>query len=229
MRCAGETAHGLRTRALIVLLWRAGLRIGEALALAESVARGAVLVRRGKGGKRREVGMDACGWQHLEHWLALRIEMPVGALLCVINGPTPGRPWAASAARTCLRELAVPAGVRRRFAPHQLRVTPTRSRWHGKACRSMSSQHDYARMLLARARPHDRESARDLLNQALVTYRELGMETHAAGAVPTTRWGARALGPQTGSSHPKWTVTGDPRRASARKRRGACCLPCVAE
>jgi site-specific recombinase XerD len=63
MRCAGEPAHGLRTRALIVVLWRAGLRISEALALAESdldVARGAVLVRRGK---RREVGMDAWGWQ----------------------------------------------------------------------------------------------------------------------------------------------------------------------
>jgi integrase len=36
MRCAGQTAHGLRVRALIVVLWRAGLRIGEALALAES-------------------------------------------------------------------------------------------------------------------------------------------------------------------------------------------------
>jgi site-specific recombinase XerD len=124
MRCAGETAHGLRARALIVVLWRAGLRISEALALAESdldVARGAVLVRRGKGGKRREVGMDAWGWQHLERWLGLRVEMPVGALLCVINGPTAGRPWAAPAARTCLRQLAVLAGVRRRFAPHQLR------------------------------------------------------------------------------------------------------------
>jgi site-specific recombinase XerD len=61
MRVAGGTAHGLRTRALIVVLWRAGLRISEALALAESDldrARGGVLVRRGKGGKRRQVGMD---------------------------------------------------------------------------------------------------------------------------------------------------------------------------
>ena len=54
------------------------------------------------------------------------------------------------------------------------------------------TQHDYARMLLARARTHDRESARDRLDQALVTYRELGMETPTAGAVPTTRTGARA-------------------------------------
>ena len=36
MRCAGGTPHGLRTRALIVLMWRAGLRVSEALALTES-------------------------------------------------------------------------------------------------------------------------------------------------------------------------------------------------
>jgi hypothetical protein len=36
MRCAGDRRTGLRTRALIILLWRAGLRISEALAFAES-------------------------------------------------------------------------------------------------------------------------------------------------------------------------------------------------
>ncbi|MGB6425378.1 MAG: tyrosine-type recombinase/integrase [Solirubrobacterales bacterium] len=36
-------------------------------------------------------------------------------------GPTRGRPWSATAARAQLRRLAVQAGVRRRFAPHQLR------------------------------------------------------------------------------------------------------------
>jgi integrase len=61
MRAAGQTADGTRLRALIVVLWRAGLRISEALALAESdidPERGAILVRHGKGDKRREVGMD---------------------------------------------------------------------------------------------------------------------------------------------------------------------------
>ncbi len=60
MRCAGDTPHGLRTRALVVVLWRAGLRISEALSLAESdldPSRGSILVRAGKGGKRREVEM----------------------------------------------------------------------------------------------------------------------------------------------------------------------------
>jgi integrase len=36
MRFAGDRPDGLRLRALMVLLWRAGLRIGEALALAAS-------------------------------------------------------------------------------------------------------------------------------------------------------------------------------------------------
>jgi Helix-turn-helix domain/Phage integrase family len=73
---------------------RAGLRISEALALAESDVdsdRGAILVRHGKGGKRREVG------------------------------PTRGRPWSAAGVRVQMHHAATQAGVRRRVAPHQLR------------------------------------------------------------------------------------------------------------
>jgi site-specific recombinase XerD len=124
MRGAGYTQHGLRARALIVLLWRAGLRVSEALALAEcdlDRSSGGVLVRRGKGGKRRQVGMDRWGWQQIEPWLNHRVALPFGALLCVIDGPTAGRPWSPSAVRVTLRQLAAGAGVRRRFAPHQLR------------------------------------------------------------------------------------------------------------
>jgi site-specific recombinase XerD len=124
MRRAGPSAYGLRTRALIVVLWRAGPRISEALALAESDldrARGAILVRRGKGGKRREVGLDRWAWEQIDPWLRLRVSLRVGALFCVVNGPTQGRPWSAAAVRETLRHLALRAGVRRRFAPHQLR------------------------------------------------------------------------------------------------------------
>jgi integrase len=72
MRAAGNGADAARLRALIVILWRAGLRIGEALDLAETDlddARGAVVVRRGKGGRRREVGMDRWAWSQLEPWI----------------------------------------------------------------------------------------------------------------------------------------------------------------
>ena len=124
MRTAGAGPDGVRLRGLIVVLWRAGLRIGEALALAETdldARRGAVLVRAGKGGKRREVGMDSWGWEQLEPWQRLRVRFPVGPLFCVIHGPTAGRNWEPASARRQLGRTAAAAGVRRRFAPHQLR------------------------------------------------------------------------------------------------------------
>lgn len=124
MRCCEDSEHGARARALIVVLWRAGLRIQEALDLNEldlDRRRGSVLVRRGKGGRRREIGMDDWGFEQLEPWLTVRRTMPVGPLFCVINGPTRGRAWQPAPARAMLRRLAARAGVRRRFAPHQLR------------------------------------------------------------------------------------------------------------
>jgi site-specific recombinase XerD len=124
MRAAGNGPDGARLRALIIVLWRAGLRISEALDLAETDldrSRGAVLVRAGKGGRRREVGMDRWAWGQLTAYLEIRATLPVGALFCVIHGPTAGRRWEASAARKQLRRTAEAAGVRRRFAPHQLR------------------------------------------------------------------------------------------------------------
>jgi integrase len=77
MRQAGDGAHGARLRALIVLLWRAGLRINEALTLTEhdlEPRAGSVLVRHGKGGRRRESAWtggagttsglgSSCGWR----------------------------------------------------------------------------------------------------------------------------------------------------------------------
>lgn len=65
--------------------------------------------------------MDHWGWEQLRPWLAAREELPVGPLSCVVEGPTHGRAWSSDAARAQLRRLAAKAGVRRRFAPHQLR------------------------------------------------------------------------------------------------------------
>jgi site-specific recombinase XerD len=78
MRQTPADGHGLRLRALIVVLWRGGLRIQEALSLIESdldPRRGSILVRAGKGNKRREVGLDTWAWSdHVAPWLARRIE-----------------------------------------------------------------------------------------------------------------------------------------------------------
>lgn len=141
MRQAGHDRHGLRVRALIAVLWRAGLRISEALALAETdidADQGSVLVRHGKGDKRRETGMDLFGFQQLAAWEAHRMLLPPGPLFCVIDGATRGRRWSATAARHELRELAASAGVR-----HVSRRTsfamPMRSNSPTRASQSTSS------------------------------------------------------------------------------------------
>ncbi|MEA2214309.1 MAG: Phage integrase family, partial [Solirubrobacteraceae bacterium] len=99
-------------------------------------AEGAILVRRGKGGKRPRSGWtdvaweqlspwlelrDRWAWEQLSPWLELRATLPVGALFCVLRGPTRGRPWASAGVRAQMHDAAARAGVRRRFAPHQLR------------------------------------------------------------------------------------------------------------
>ncbi len=124
MRHARDVRYGNRLNALIVVLWRAGLRINEALALTETdleERRGSILVRHGKNDRRRQVGMDAWGWTALAQWLTERAALPIGPLFCVITGPTAGQAWSAAAARLQLHHVALEAGVRRRFAPHQLR------------------------------------------------------------------------------------------------------------
>jgi integrase len=137
MRQASDDRHGWRLRALIAVLWRGGLRIQEALALAErdlDARRGSLLVRSGKGGRRREIGMDAWGWEQLQPWLATRIELPVGPLFCIIDGPTRGRPWSdsgsawSSAGSPC--KPACDAALRRTSS---VTLTPSSSR--ARACR----------------------------------------------------------------------------------------------
>jgi hypothetical protein len=97
MRHTAKNRHGFGLRAIIVVLWRAGLRVQHDL----DPRRGSLLVRRGKGGRRREVGMDEWAWEELTPCLSARGELPAGPLFCVIDGPTRGGhgrtpPWAAS-------------------------------------------------------------------------------------------------------------------------------------
>jgi site-specific recombinase XerD len=124
MREADRGRSAARLRGMVVVLWRAGLRINEAIMLNEtdlSPSTGSITVRFGKGGRRRQVGMDAWGWEQLRPWLEHRQQLPPGPLFCVIYGSNAGRRWSSSAVRGDLRRLAGRAGVRRRFAPHQLR------------------------------------------------------------------------------------------------------------
>ncbi|HEX5899323.1 MAG TPA: tyrosine-type recombinase/integrase, partial [Solirubrobacteraceae bacterium] len=122
MRHAPDDRHGWGVRAMIVVLWRAGLRIQKALALAEhdlDHRRGSVLVREGKGERRREVGIDEWGWEQRR----ARRQSCAAGRAAVLHHRRPD-PWATvvrAAVRCEFRRLSARAGVRRRFAPHQLR------------------------------------------------------------------------------------------------------------
>jgi integrase len=126
MRAAGDQPDGARLRALIVLLWRAGLRIGEALDLAETDldrSRGAVLVRRGKGGKRREVGMDRWAWDQLSAVARVPSQPPGGS--SVLRDP---RRDSTEALRALRRSQATSTNRRSRRCPSPVRAAPTTAR-----------------------------------------------------------------------------------------------------
>ncbi len=124
MKACDDTLAGQRLRALIVLLWRSGLRISEALSLGEqdlNERENTILVRRGKGGKRRLIGMDDWGWTEIRPWLEVRKTLPVGTVFPIVLGASAGKKWSASGARSALRHAASRSEVRRRINPHSFR------------------------------------------------------------------------------------------------------------
>ena len=140
MRMAGDDAHGRRLRGLIVVLWRAGLRIQEALALAEAdldYRRGALLVRRGKGGRSRAVGMDAWGGTSYSRGSSCVSGFP--PVLCSVCS-TAGRVVAYGRPRPLELSCGAPPPLRVfvEGSLHTSCATPTPSRWLAKACRSSS-------------------------------------------------------------------------------------------
>ena len=113
-----------RLRALMVVLYRSGLRVSEALDLVESDLdrdRGSVLVRNGKGGKRRLAMMDEWAWTEVDRWLLIRDQLKPGALFPIITGPRAGEPLSACDVRRQLRGARDRAGLRIRGNAHSFR------------------------------------------------------------------------------------------------------------
>lgn len=130
MRAMGRGAAGRRDRALVVVLWRAALRISEALALyPKDIDRraGTITVLHGKGDKRRVVGLDPDAMALLLDWLEWRYRLGLTrqhAVFCVITrGRSFGAPMHSSVFREKLKHAAAQAGIDKRVAPHQLRHT----------------------------------------------------------------------------------------------------------
>lgn len=126
--CPARGSAGIRDRALIVVLWRAGLRIGEALSLLPrdvDLETGVVRVREGKTGPRA-VPIDAEAQAVIERWQRRRRELGLGPnrpLFCTISQPNPGGPLNASCFRETIKRRARKAGIQQRVHPHALRHT----------------------------------------------------------------------------------------------------------
>jgi site-specific recombinase XerD len=129
--CPRRGPSGLRNRALIVVLWRAGLRITEALELQpKDVDLDAltITILHGKGDKRRVVGIDPQAGAVITVWLQERAKLGVGPrapLFCTIARSYNGRgnPIRSAYVRECLKNLARRAGIEKRVHPHGLRHT----------------------------------------------------------------------------------------------------------
>lgn len=127
--CPENRKHGVRNRAMIVLLWRSGLRVAELVALEPKdldMAAGTITVLRGKGLKRRAVGIDPHALAMLRPWLELRrtLDLPPGSPLFVtVLSDRFGRPLHTAYVRDMLKELAEKAGIEKRVHPHGMRHT----------------------------------------------------------------------------------------------------------
>ena len=112
-----------RLRGFIAVGYRTGLRCSELLDLVPSDllrSDDAILVRHGKGDKRRTVVMDPWGWKELDRWLALRNPLPSGYVFCTVRD-NPGGRLDSSSIRRELRRLQARSGITKRVAAHQLR------------------------------------------------------------------------------------------------------------
>ena len=135
MRHAGTGPHAARLRALIVVLWRAGLRIHEAWALGEAdldQRRGSLLVRRARADAVVRSAWTTGLGSNFNYDSAPAATFPL--VRCCASPPARRAIARGQRAPHELRHTAARAGVRRRCVPHQL-ATPTPSRWPARASR----------------------------------------------------------------------------------------------
>ncbi len=128
MHAAGDSPDGLRLRGIIVVLWRAGLRISEALTLNETDLdpdRGSLLIGHGKGTyAARSEWTAGPGRTSTRGSTSEPSYRQASSSACCADRPATGhaRP---RGIRAQLHHASATAGVRRRFAPHQLRHAHT--------------------------------------------------------------------------------------------------------
>ncbi len=162
LAACGEGPVGVRHRSLLALMYRAGLRISEALSLRPhdvDLQAGTVWVRFAKGGRDRVVGLDPGAGAVVAAWAELRavLAVPAGApLFCT----APGNPITTAYVRRLLPVLGRRAGIAKRVHAHGLRhahAAQLRSEGVDKAKRADTlSLHPQPAQELRDYRPEDR-------------------------------------------------------------------------
>ncbi len=121
--CSNRAPTGMRNRALIVVLYRGGLRISESLALLPKdldPAAGWGRILNGKGRKARTFGLDPGAFAVIERWLDVRARYGFNGrapLFCTLAG----KPLKSAYVRALLPRLARKASILKRVHAHGLR------------------------------------------------------------------------------------------------------------
>lgn len=115
---------GLRNRALIAVMYGAGLRLAEALALKPSDVNydaAEIRILHGKGDKARTAGIDDGALGHVARWADKRRDLRIRGrvLLCTLDG----KPLSQRYVRAMMTRCAHRAGIDKRVHPHGLRHT----------------------------------------------------------------------------------------------------------
>lgn len=121
---------GLRNKVLIIVLYRCGLRISEALGIrsADYNPQEATLRVIGKGNKMRVVALDSQTQMHLDQWIEKRKQIGINGkgnapIFCGISKQNHAKPLKGVYVRNMLKRLGQKAGIEKRLNPHALRHT----------------------------------------------------------------------------------------------------------
>ena len=123
--CSNRAPTGIRNRALLLTLYRCGLRISEALALMPKevdIDNATLLVLHGKGDRSRQLAFDSSVVDAMARWIDTRKALGYNGrgttpLFCTLKGGAVSSVYV----RQVLGRLAAKAGIEKAVRPHGLR------------------------------------------------------------------------------------------------------------